>query len=185
MTMVLSKGYKQRVALADALIHRPKLLILDEPTNGLDPTQIRQVRELLRTLRSEMTILLSTHILHEVEQTCDRVAFLRQGRLVRELEMPDLAQKHRITAADLGETIHVPDTLAATVRVRKLVQTNRPSQWQIDTVGDLAPLLSWLDSLGLSRVRIEPLGLRSVYDDVHHLVCAHDQNVDRASEVTV
>lgn len=77
----LSKGYRQRVALADALIHRPELLILDEPTNGLDPAQIRQVRELLRSLREKHTILLSTHILHEVEQTCDRVIMIHQGRI--------------------------------------------------------------------------------------------------------
>ncbi len=77
----LSKGYRQRVALADALIHRPELLILDEPTNGLDPAQIRHVRELLRGLREKHTILLSTHILHEVEQTCDRVIMIHQGRI--------------------------------------------------------------------------------------------------------
>jgi ABC-2 type transport system ATP-binding protein len=77
----LSKGYRQRVALADALVHRPKLLILDEPTNGLDPVQIRQVRDLLRNLKSKHTVLLSTHILHEVEQTCDRVVMIHQGRI--------------------------------------------------------------------------------------------------------
>lgn len=77
----LSKGYRQRVALADTLVHRPKLLILDEPTNGLDPVQIRQVRDLLRGLKSKHTVLLSTHILHEVEQTCDRVIMLHQGRI--------------------------------------------------------------------------------------------------------
>ena len=77
----LSKGYRQRVALADALIHRPPLLILDEPTNGLDPTQIRHVRELLRSLRPQHTVLLSTHILHEVELTCDRVIMIHHGRV--------------------------------------------------------------------------------------------------------
>lgn len=78
----LSKGYRQRVALADALVHDPKLLILDEPTNGLDPVQIRQVRELLRELRTRHTVLLSTHILHEVEQACDRVVMLHRGRIL-------------------------------------------------------------------------------------------------------
>ncbi|MGV3663412.1 MAG: ATP-binding cassette domain-containing protein [Prosthecobacter sp.] len=77
----LSKGYRQRVALADTLVHRPKLLILDEPTNGLDPVQIRQVRDLLRGLKTKHTVLLSTHILHEVEQSCDRVIMLHQGRI--------------------------------------------------------------------------------------------------------
>jgi ABC-2 type transport system ATP-binding protein len=77
----LSKGYRQRVAMADALIARPPLLILDEPTNGLDPTQIRQVREMLRGLLPKHTILLSTHILHEVEQSCDRVIMINQGKI--------------------------------------------------------------------------------------------------------
>jgi ABC-2 type transport system ATP-binding protein len=77
----LSKGYRQRVALADALIAKPPLLILDEPTNGLDPTQIRQVREMLRNLTPDHTILLSTHILSEVEQSCDRVIMINKGRI--------------------------------------------------------------------------------------------------------
>jgi len=78
----LSKGYRQRVGLADALVASPPLLILDEPTAGLDPVQIRQVRELLRDLRSRHTVLLSTHILHEVEQACDRVVMLHRGRIL-------------------------------------------------------------------------------------------------------
>ena len=78
----LSKGFRQRVALADALVHDPKLLILDEPTNGLDPVQIRQVRELLRDLKAKHTVLLSTHILHEVEQVCDRVIMIHHGRIL-------------------------------------------------------------------------------------------------------
>ena len=77
----LSKGYRQRVALADALISSPPLLILDEPTNGLDPTQIRHVRELLRSLGRNHTVLLSTHILREVEISCDRVLLLHKGKL--------------------------------------------------------------------------------------------------------
>ncbi|MEM0968824.1 MAG: ATP-binding cassette domain-containing protein [Verrucomicrobiota bacterium] len=75
----LSKGYRQRVGLADALIHDPPLLILDEPTNGLDPNQIRQVRQLIRELGKERTVLLSTHILSEVEMTCERVMILDRG----------------------------------------------------------------------------------------------------------
>ncbi|MDB4973271.1 MAG: transporter, ATP-binding protein [Myxococcaceae bacterium] len=78
----LSKGYRQRVGLADALVADPPLLILDEPTAGLDPNQIRQVRELIRALSREKTVLLSTHILPEVEALCGRVIILDRGRLV-------------------------------------------------------------------------------------------------------
>ncbi|MFN2507921.1 MAG: ATP-binding cassette domain-containing protein [Chthoniobacterales bacterium] len=77
----LSKGYRQRVGLADALVHEPDLLILDEPTSGLDPNQIRQVRELIRNLGKQHTILLSTHILPEVEMTCSRVIIINKGRI--------------------------------------------------------------------------------------------------------
>jgi ABC-2 type transport system ATP-binding protein len=77
----LSKGYRQRVGLADALISEPDLLILDEPTIGLDPNQIRQVRELIKNLGKQHTILLSTHILPEVEMTCSRVIIIHKGRI--------------------------------------------------------------------------------------------------------
>ena len=78
----LSKGYRQRVALADCLIGRPSILILDEPTVGLDPHQIRQTRELIQTLGQSTTILLSTHILPEVEMTCHRVTIINKGQIV-------------------------------------------------------------------------------------------------------
>lgn len=77
----LSKGYRQRVGLADALVHEPDLLILDEPTSGLDPNQIRQARELIKNLGRQHTILLSTHILPEVEMICSRVTIIHKGRI--------------------------------------------------------------------------------------------------------
>jgi ABC-2 type transport system ATP-binding protein len=78
----LSKGYKQRVGIAQAILHRPKVIILDEPTNGLDPNQIQQIRALIRELAQECGVLLSTHILPEVQAICDRVQILHQGELV-------------------------------------------------------------------------------------------------------
>jgi ABC-2 type transport system ATP-binding protein len=84
----LSKGYRQRVGLADALLAEPDLLILDEPTIGLDPNQIRQVRELIKNLGKQHTILLSTHILPEVEMTCSRVIIIHKGR-IQACDTPD------------------------------------------------------------------------------------------------
>jgi len=78
----LSKGYRQRVGLAQAMIHDPEILILDEPTSGLDPNQIVQIRELIKSLGKEKTVILSTHILPEVEATCDRILIINKGSIV-------------------------------------------------------------------------------------------------------
>lgn len=78
----LSKGYKQRVGLAGAIIHDPKILILDEPTNGLDPNQIVEIRELIKELGKEKTVLVSTHILSEVEATCSRAIIINKGNII-------------------------------------------------------------------------------------------------------
>lgn len=78
----LSKGYRQRVGLAQAMIHDPEILILDEPTTGLDPNQIVEIRQLIRELGKEKTVILSTHILPEVEATCDRILIINKGKIV-------------------------------------------------------------------------------------------------------
>ncbi len=87
----LSKGYRQRVGLAQAILHKPRLLIMDEPTVGLDPTQIVQVRGLIRRLAEKSTVLLSTHILSEVEAVCDRVIILMNGQVKADARLADLA----------------------------------------------------------------------------------------------
>jgi ABC-2 type transport system ATP-binding protein len=87
MIKTLSKGYRQRVGLADALIHEPELLILDEPTNGLDPNQIRQIRTLIKRLAENHTVLVSTHILSEVEMTCSRVIII-DGGIIKAADTP-------------------------------------------------------------------------------------------------
>ncbi len=87
----LSKGFRQRVGLAQAILHKPKLLILDEPTLGLDPTQIVEVRRLIRRLAEQSTILFSTHILSEVEALCDRVIILMNGEIRADAHLSELA----------------------------------------------------------------------------------------------
>ena len=91
----LSKGYKQRVGLADALLSDPPVLILDEPTAGLDPTQIRETRRLIRELGSQHTMLLSTHILSEVEMACDAVIVITQGQVVADGRLADVRAAHK------------------------------------------------------------------------------------------
>ena len=89
----LSRGFRQRVGLAQALVHEPDVLILDEPTNGLDPNQIREVRRVIRTFGRDKAVLLSTHILQEVEAVCDRVVFINEGRIVFTGSVEELKQK--------------------------------------------------------------------------------------------
>ena len=99
----LSKGYRQRVGLAQALLHQPELLILDEPTSGLDPTQIVEIRDLIKKLSERSTILLSTHILPEVEMTCERVLMITKGELRTDARLGDLrARGAAIIAVEEG-----------------------------------------------------------------------------------
>ncbi len=91
----LSKGYRQRVGLADALLADPPVLILDEPTAGLDPTQIRETRKLIRELGNQHTMLLSTHILSEVEMTCDSVVIINQGTVAEDGTLAAVRLKHK------------------------------------------------------------------------------------------
>jgi len=89
----LSKGYRQRVGLAQAMIHNPQVLILDEPTTGLDPNQIAEIRELIRKIGREKTVILSSHILAEIEATCDRVLIIRNGVIVADGTPNELKSK--------------------------------------------------------------------------------------------
>jgi ABC-2 type transport system ATP-binding protein len=91
----LSKGYRQRVGLAQAIIHNPDVLILDEPTAGLDPKQINETRDLIKSLAGDHTIILSTHILPEVEQTCQKVIIINRGKLVATDSVQNLQSRAR------------------------------------------------------------------------------------------
>ena len=86
----LSKGYRQRVGLANALLHNPDVLILDEPTTGLDPNQLIDIRNLIKTLGKDKTVFLSTHIMQEVEAMCDRVIIINKGEIVLDKKLEDL-----------------------------------------------------------------------------------------------
>lgn len=121
----LSKGYKQRVGLAQALIHDPKVLILDEPTSGLDPNQIVEIRELIKKIGREKTVILSSHILAEVEATCDRILIINNGKIVADGTSQDLRKraqgkeilKVRIEDAERNEVHEALSSLESTEAV--------------------------------------------------------------------
>ena len=116
----LSKGYRQRVGLAQAIIHNPDVLILDEPTSGLDPKQIHETRDLIKSLAAEHTVILSTHILPEVEQTCDHVIIISKGNVVARDSVENLTSRLRGSEAIAIEVAaRTPDDLdVASVRQR-------------------------------------------------------------------
>ncbi len=88
----LSKGFRQRVGLASALLHNPDVLILDEPTTGLDPNQLVEIRELIKNIGKDKTVFLSTHIMQEVEAICDRIIIIHQGKIVEDAQLADLGK---------------------------------------------------------------------------------------------
>jgi ABC-2 type transport system ATP-binding protein len=125
----LSKGYRQRVGLAQAIIHNPDVLILDEPTAGLDPKQIIETRELIKELAGNHTIILSTHILPEVSQTCDRVVIINKGRVVA-VDTPDNLTARLRGSETLYLQVDAPAADAATVLgrlpgVTRVVESDR------------------------------------------------------------
>jgi ABC-2 type transport system ATP-binding protein len=169
----LSKGYRQRVGLADALLGDPPLLILDEPTEGLDPTQITLTRELVRALSRERTVLLSTHILSEVEQLCSRALLLHRGRLVADLARDDAGGWNSEKGAPLRLHLRVvspPETLAETLGAlsgvaavegqgERFTLTAAPGQDPSDAIVQCAASLG----LGLRELRPAARGLEEAF----------------------
>jgi ABC-2 type transport system ATP-binding protein len=140
----LSKGFRQRVGFAEAMVHDPPILILDEPTIGLDPRQIRQIRQLIGELGRDHTIILSTHILSEVEMVCDRVIIINQGRIVAEEATKNLARVFSKTNRILLEVCAPREEAEvavaalpgiASVRVRSVSDDGRAVALQVDTAG--------------------------------------------------
>ncbi|MBS1601580.1 MAG: gliding motility-associated ABC transporter ATP-binding subunit GldA [Bacteroidetes bacterium] len=133
----LSKGYKQRVGLAAALIHDPEVLILDEPTSGLDPNQIIEIRDLIKQLGKNKTVLFSSHILQEVEALCDRVVIINRGRLVADSQLSRLRRENSRTgkirvafeADAAGPTIDQLQQLPGVTRATHYP----PAEWELDT----------------------------------------------------
>lgn len=101
----LSKGYRQRVGLANALLHDPEVLILDEPTTGLDPNQLVEIRQLIKNISKNKTVLFSTHIMQEVEALCDRVIIINKGKIVSDSSLNELTENSNKNLEDLFRTL--------------------------------------------------------------------------------
>lgn len=133
----LSKGYRQRVGLAQAIIHGPRLLILDEPTNGLDPTQIVEIRNLIKDLARESTVILSSHILSEVQLTCERVVMINRGQLVLDKHLDSLGAGVSVIVEVASDTTGVDTALKALPGVDVVRRTGGQggyTRWTVEAV---------------------------------------------------
>ena len=120
----LSKGFKQRVGLAAALIHNPEVIILDEPTTGLDPNQLIEIRKLIRDLGKDKTVILSTHILQEVNAICDRVIIINQGKIVLDKSLESLRKnQQQIIEVSFDYRLEI-EALARLPKVQKVINTH-------------------------------------------------------------
>jgi len=160
----LSKGYRQRLGLAQALVHDPEIVFLDEPTAGLDPIHVRELREMIREFAGEKTVVLCTHVLSEVEAVCDRVLILARGRTVLQGTLDELG--HRFGEAGAFELrAALPDPGgwegAPGLRSATLAEGEDPHRWFVELEPDPeapARLTAWLHERGGSLYELKPRG---------------------------
>lgn len=184
----LSKGYRQRVALCAALVHQPKVLILDEPTEGLDPNQIVHIRNLIKKLALERTVILSSHILSEVQATCEEVIIINQGRIAARTTLgADSAEKpyvlsfaEKLVEAEswLRQQSFVDDVKMTGEDENALVVRFKPEFWTDSRAKALAGLNARLvgDGYVPSQIREHQTGLESLFFDVIKSQSSESQN---------
>lgn len=175
----LSKGFRQRVGIAQALVSNPDVLILDEPTVGLDPKQVAEIRQLIKELRGEHTIILSTHILPEVQATCERIIIINKGKIVAQdtiEKLSSLQSGGRKVHIKLRQTSHeAPKFLAATRGVVGVRAGATSQDWEVDAEGDEAVIESLaraamdqgygLLEIGSKRADLEDIFLKLTYGE--------------------
>lgn len=161
----LSKGMKQRVGLAQALLHRPEVLILDEPTIGLDPGQVVEVRELIREIGKERTVLLSTHLLNEAQNLCDRVLIINKGRIVAEDTTENLQARllgaERVVVRVRGEADELAGSIKSVKGVRKVETLDDGGvEFEFASGKDLRPEVArQVIKDGYDLLELRPLGM--------------------------
>lgn len=168
----LSKGYRQRVGLAQALIHNPPVLILDEPTTGLDPNQIEEIRQVIRNISREKTVMLSSHIMQEVEAVCSRVIIINRGKIVADGAIDEIKSgklnRSQVVIAEFSDTVKAAQILAIP-GVKNAVLNGK--FWEIESTGetDIRPAIFYFaveNQLALLTLKEKRQNLESVFHEV-------------------
>jgi ABC-2 type transport system ATP-binding protein len=174
----LSKGFRQRVGLAQAIVHNPDVLILDEPTEGLDPNQIIQIRDLIKSLAGEHTILLSSHILSEVQNTCDRIIIIHKGKILRDGSCAEITRSAQSSCEYLIEVQKDSKRFIETLDRMSFVDAARldPTSSQLirisvatelQNVDELAKA-AWEGGHGLKHISVQKQTLEDVFVQLTH-----------------
>ena len=159
----LSRGYRQRVGVAQAILHDPDIIILDEPTNGLDPTQIKQMRHLIKELAQSATVIISTHILQEVQAVCERVLIMRTGQLVVDSRLDELQSKHRLSLLiDNPKARSYLKKIKGVISVSNCNPQYKLSRYVLEAKADIAPRI-------VTAVVKAKDKLYALQPEVHHL----------------
>ncbi len=153
----LSKGYRQRVGLASAFLHNPDVLILDEPTTGLDPNQLVEIRELIKNIGKDKTVFLSTHIMQEVEAICDRVIIINEGKIVTDKKLDKLVSEEKEQIIEVEFDKVLDEKLLASLSNIKSYKNTTGNLWEIkfSTGEDMRPaLFDFANTHGLKTLQI-------------------------------
>ncbi len=167
----LSKGYRQRVGLAQAMIHDPKVLIMDEPTTGLDPNQLEEIRTLIKSLGKQKTVMLSTHIMQEVEAICDRVIIINKGEIVANDQTGSLRRNstRQIITVEFDKPVN--QNLLETINGIDAVKNTGGNTWQLSSSSDGDPRkdifnFAVANNLGVLTLNREEQKLEDVFKDL-------------------
>ena len=167
----LSRGFKQRVGVAQAILHRPRLLILDEPSNGLDPKQNQEMRDLILTLAKEATVILSTHVMQEVDAICDRVLIMSAGKLTVDENLRDLTEGSSIA---LSTTSEAPiERLLANVAIVSNLKELDQGRWEIGVKEDISTAIDRIaracveSDVPIYGIAPKKLNLETLFRDVN------------------
>jgi ABC-2 type transport system ATP-binding protein len=166
----LSRGYRQRVGVAQAILHEPDIVILDEPTNGLDPTQILQMRDLIRELAKTSTVILSTHILQEVQAVCERVLIMRGGRLEVDARIDELQNGRALRVTVGGDATAILEKIEGVAAVHQEASDGGLHRYRLEAAPEVAPKVASVIAdagLALHELQTERQDLEALFAKVN------------------